>query len=123
MTHQTIEILFITLGILMLILIYKFILRRLSKGRVVHDDFCTLYSLEKNPASGIVEFYFTTPVTQQIEFCIWNQEEECTVLKKEEVKKGGQIVRFDTRDLKNGIYTFGIITNVQKTIKKFRIEN
>jgi hypothetical protein len=123
MTQKLIEILFITFGILMIIVIYRLVLRRLSKGRVIHSDFCTLYSLEKNPVAETIEFYFTTPVAQHIRFCIWNQNDECIELKNEEMAEGGHIVRFDTRTLENGIYTFGIITDQQKTIKKFEIRN
>ena len=123
MTQKLIEILFITFGILMIIVIYRLVLRRLSKGRVIHSDFCTLYSLEKNPVNDTVEFYFTTPVSQHIRFCIWKENEEFIELKNEDVPKGGHIIRFDSRTLENGLYTFGLVTKKQKTIKKFEIRN
>ena len=123
MTEKLIDILFVTFGLLMLIVIYKLIIRRLSKDRIIHSDFCTLYSLEKNPVNGIIEFYFTSPVEQHIEFCIWNKAEEKITLKNEVIEKGGHIIRYDSVNLPNGIYTFGLITKEQKTIKKFEILN
>ncbi|MEY3085462.1 MAG: hypothetical protein RL037_1642 [Bacteroidota bacterium] len=123
MTTKVIEVLFITLGILLIIIIYRLVLRRLSKGQVVHSDFCTLYSLETNPVSGVVEFYFSTPIAQYVEFAIWNSTDNGKTLKNEMMAEGGHIIRFDTSEEPNGMYTFGIITKEQKTVKKFEIKN
>jgi hypothetical protein len=72
---------------------------------------------------GVVEFYFSTPISQRIEFTIWTIDEKAIILKDEEMQEGGHIIRYDTTALPNGIYTFGITTKEQKTVKKFEIKN
>jgi hypothetical protein len=38
-------------------------------------------------------------------------------------RSGGHILRYDTTQLENGGYTFGLVTQKQKTIKKFGVKN
>ena len=56
-----------SLGVLLVVIIYRRILRSLNKGSIDKDDYCELYSLEIEPASGELPFYFTSakekPVT------------------------------------------------------------
>ena len=44
-------------------------------------------------------------------------------IRNEEFSQGGHIVRFDTNQLEDGEYFFGIETTEQKTIKRFNIKN
>ena len=44
-------------------------------------------------------------------------------LANKEFDSGGHILRYDTRQLENGGYTFGLVTKKQKTIKKFGVKN
>ena len=117
--------LLVSLVIIILVILYKVLLRYLSKDRIKNEDFCTLYSLEDNTPSGLTEFYFVvqsdTPVF--IKFQIldskWNIME---TLKEDEYSKGGHIIRYNMDDLTTGVYYYGIKTATQETFKKFNIE-
>jgi hypothetical protein len=117
------DFLFISLLIVVSFIAYRLILKKLSKGKLNVDDFCILYSLEKNPSSGEIEFYFVSPRTMKIEFSIWKEDNKVLELSNDYFNKGGHIIRFDSRLLPNGEYFFGIVTSNQKTIKRFSIEN
>jgi hypothetical protein len=99
------------------------LLRKLSKGKVDMDSFCTLYSLEKNPVSGEVEFYFVSPDMIKVEFSIWKENEKVFELKNDYFKKGGHIVRFESTSIPDGEYFFGLVTSNQRTVKRFKIQN
>jgi hypothetical protein len=123
MVERIIDVMVVTLGILVAFVLYKLMLKRMSRGGVDQTAYCTLYSLDKNPASGEVEFYFITPSEMNVAFCVWKQEEKVVEVRNEVFTKGGHIVRFDTNSIPNGEYFFGIQTTEQKTIKRFRIQN
>lgn len=116
-------ILLVTLFFLIGIILYRLLLRKLSKGRILKENYCTLYSLDNNPASGEVSFYFISPLKMQIEFSIWEEDKKVEELRNEEFSEGGHIIHFNTRSLKNGDYLFGLITSEQKTVKRFQIQN
>ena len=116
-------ILLVSFLLLLGVILYRLLLRKLSKGRIKNENYCTLYSLDKNPASGEVYFYFVSPYKIAIEFSIWEGDIRILELRNEEFSEGGHIIHFDTKNLKNGNYLFGLITSEQKTVKRFRIEN
>jgi hypothetical protein len=121
--ERLLDFLVITLFIVIGIILYRSLLRRLSKGKVDMDSFCTLYSLEKNPISGEVEFYFVSPDMIKVEFSIWKENDKIIELKNDYFKKGGHIVRFDSTSIPDGEYFFGLVTSKQRTIKRFKIQN
>lgn len=121
--EKLLDFLFITLCIVISIILYRLLLRKLSKGKVDMDSFCTLYSLEKNPVSGDVEFYFVSPDMMKVEFSIWKENAKVQELKNDYFSKGGHIIRFDSTSLPNGEYFFGLVTSKQRTIKRFKIQN
>ena len=121
--EKLIDFLFISLFIILAIILYRLLLRKLSKGKVDMDSFCTLYSLEKNPVSGEVEFYFVSPDMIKVEFSIWKENEKVFELKNDYFKKGGHIVRFESTSIPDGEYFFGIVTSNQRTVKRFKIQN
>ncbi len=123
MTTIAIKILFVSLGVLLIVILYKLLIRRFSRGRVIHSNFCTLYSLEQNPSKDTVEFYFICPTTIEVEFFIVDSNEQTHFSKKESFEKGGHIIRFDTNKLKDGDYIYGIRTYEQETLKKMQIKN
>lgn len=121
--EKLIDFLFISLFIILAIILYRLLLRKLSKGKIDMDSFCTLYSLEKNPVSGEVEFYFVSPDMIKVEFSIWKENEKVFELKNDYFKKGGHIVRFESTSIPDGEYFFGIVTSNQRTVKRFKIQN
>jgi hypothetical protein len=117
------DFLFISLLIVLCFIAYRLLLKKLSGGKPSPDAFCILYSLENNPASGEIEFYFVSPGTIKIEFSIWKEDDKILELSNDYFNKGGHIIRFDSRLLPNGEYFFGIVSSNQKTIKRFSIQN
>ena len=120
---ELISILYITLIILLIIIAYRFLIRRLSNDRVRLEEFCTLYSTETYEVKGEVEFYFQCPEAIDVHFCIWSNDKIVVEIANKEFDSGGHILRYDTRQLENGGYTFGLVTKKQKTIKKFGVKN
>lgn len=123
MTPVLIQILFTTLGFLVIIILYKVLLRKFSKGRVIHSQYCTLYSVDENPSKEVIEFYFECPSDLEVTFFIRDSQENEVFSKKGNFDKGGHILRFDSREVENGNYVYGIKTFEQETIKKLLIKN
>lgn len=121
--EMLIEFLIVTLLILVAIIAYRFLLRYLSKGGVNQAVYCELYSLDHDPASGEVSFYFVCPELTHVTFNIWDSDLIVRQLTDKEYEQGGHLLKFQTSDLPNGTYYFGIVTTKQKTQKRFRIEN
>ena len=119
MTPVLIQILFTTLGFLVIIILYKVLLRKFSKGRVIHSQYCTLYSVDENPSKEVIEFYFECPSDLEVMFFIRDAQEKEVFSKKGNFDKGGHILRFDSREVENGNYVYGIKTFEQETIKNY----
>ena len=117
------DILSITLVILLIIITYRILIKRLSRNRVRTEEYCTLYNTESYEVNGKIEFYFQCPAPIEVQFCIWSNEEIIVELASRKFEKGGHILRYDSTQLQNGGYTFGIVTEKQKTIKKFGVKN
>lgn len=118
-----IDVLVASLIVLAVIIAYKLFLKRLSKGRVDANEYCVLYTTETFAVNGEVEFYFQCPRPMNVDFKIWTLKDEETMVASDHYAEGGHIIRYDTNLLSNGIYTFGIETDSQKTVKKFEIKN
>jgi hypothetical protein len=123
---QTIVIatLSVSLVALVLVIAYRKLLAYLGKGTPDKRDFCVLYALESQPASGEVEFYFTCESPKSFSVSILDSEmQEYAKVREGEASIGGTIVRFDTRDLANGTYYYCLQTPNQKTMKKMVVNN
>jgi hypothetical protein len=114
----------VSLAILVIVIAYRKLLQYLGRGSVNKEDYCVLYPLEKDPASGKVEFYFTCEEAKQYSLEILDAEmQELAKVKEGEAHPGGTIVRFDTASLSNGLYFFCLKTSNQKTMKKMNVLN
>lgn len=123
---QTIVIvtLSVSLAALVLVIAYRKLLNYLGKGTPDKRDFCVLYALESQPASGEVEFYFTCESPKSYNVTILDSEmQEYRKVSEGKAAAGGTIVRYDTRDLANGTYYYCLQTSNQKTIKKMVVDN
>ena len=117
------DILFYALIILFLIIMYRLLIKRLSRGRHRQELFCILYPLDINPSSGEIPFYFTTEIAKSVKLSIENDEKMLIELANETFDVGGHIIRFDSTILPNGLYCYCLRTDNQETKKKFRINN
>lgn len=117
-------ILFVSLGLLVLVISYRKLLAYLGKGNPVKEDYCVLYSLDNPTAKGEVELYFTTESKRAVVLELLNKDLGfIEVIREGEFGKGGHIVRFDTTKLSNGEYYYCLRTDNQKTMKKMMVTN
>jgi len=123
-TKIILSILIITLAILILVIAYKKLLRYLGKSAIITEDYCVLYSLENQPSNGDIEIYFTSNHKRLCKIELLNLDlSHHSVIFENEVIEGGNIVRFDTKSVVNGVYFYQLSTENQKTSKKFEILN
>ena len=86
--------------------------------------FAVLYSLENQPASGVVEFYYELKKNKEVRLELLDIDMNfLQEIDKRTGTIGGNIVRFDTNQIDNGNYFYQLTTDNQKTAKKIRIEN
>ena len=117
-------VLIFTLSLLIFAIAYKKLLAYLGKGSLPKEKYCVLYSLEIEPASGEVKFYFTSEVKREVKFQIFDQKYNfIKEIYNQECKADGNIIPFDTTTLENGVYFYAIVTENQKTMKKMTIVN
>jgi hypothetical protein len=118
-----VKFLFVSFLILLAVIAYKRLLKRFQQGQIVHKDYCELYNLDQEPASGELSFYFVCPAPQKIQFAIWKDRVMIHELANQEFDKGGHLIRFDSTKLANGIYYYGIVTTDQETTKRMEVLN
>lgn len=96
----------------------------MSRGSVNKDDFCELYNLEIEPASGELPFYFTSPIIKEYSLLILDADmQQIKEVVKQECKVGGNIIRFNSSQLPNGDYFYCLKTKNQKIMKKMKLLN
>jgi hypothetical protein len=123
-TKTAITFMFVTLAVLIGMIIYKRVLGKMRQGEVSLNDYCVLYSLERNEQTGELEFYFTNEQPKHVVFEILSEAEEVLhTLTDQEYKKGGHIIRFDSKELANGTYFYQLRTSNQQTKKRMVINN
>ena len=114
----------VSLAVLLLTIAYKQLLKHLGKGTPVKEDYCVLYGLETHPATGEIEFYFTTNSKRDITLELLTANLSFrSIVSEKNVTEGGHIIRFDTKTLPNGTYFYQLRTENQKTMKRFSVLN
>jgi hypothetical protein len=114
----------VTLGLLILFILYRKILAYVSRGEPIQKDYAILYPVEQNPASGEVTIYFTCEIEKDVVIelldsnMVFIQE-----LFSKRCQEGGQIVRFDSRSFTDGEYFYCLKSENQKTMKKIIFVN
>ena len=97
----------VTLGLLILFILYRKILAYVSRGEPIQKDYAILYPVEQNPASGEVTIYFTCEIEKDV--TIELLDSNMNFIKELYSKKcndGGHIVRFDSLVFANGYYFY-----------------
>ncbi len=111
-------------AIAMLYITYKSIIKRFSRGTLKKEDYALLFDLESKAQHGEIEFYFTIEQTKKVVFSILNEKMEAIkVVQDKEFPSGGHIVRFDAKELGNGVYFYCLETDNQKTMKKMFVQH
>lgn len=116
--------LYASLGLLIVVIAYRKLLKYLDKGRPSSKKFCVLYTLEDNPSSGEITFYFTSEEPVQYSLLILDSDmNDLKLVRSATSGVGGNIVRFDSLELENGHYYYCLKTEHQRTMKKMSISN
>jgi hypothetical protein len=119
-----IGVLSVSLLLLFAIIAYKKLLSYFKRGTLEPQDYCILNELETHPATGEVEFYFTSTIKRKAALEILNDDMSFhSLIIEKEVEPGGTIVRFNTEILPNGPYFYQLKTDNQKTMKRFSVFN
>lgn len=119
-----IGVLLVSLTVLILVIAYRKLLAYLGKGQPSPENYCVLYSLEENPASGELEFYFTSPEKKMVRLELLDaQMSLMEMISEKECNVGGNIIRFDSSKFENGLYYYCLKTDNQKTMKKVTLKN
>jgi hypothetical protein len=118
-----IDFLGITLGILVLIILYQFLIRFLSRKVLNPTDYCTLFDVEFSKARGEIPFYFTSSIDRKVHLYLENSNGERFDVVNQQFEEGGHICRFDSTTLPNGKYLYVLKTNNQEISKRIEIDN
>lgn len=119
-----ITIAWVALALLIFIIIYRLVLKRLKKDRIQKEHYLVLHSVDKNPASGIISIFIEMQTPLEVEISLLSADQEIKkVIEHKEYKKGGNIIQFDTREFENGIYFYQAKSHNQKTKKQLEIKN
>lgn len=118
-----IDFLGITLGILVLIILYRFLIRFLSRKVLRPQDYCTLYDVEYSNAKGEIAFYFTTSIPREVHLFLKNDAGESYNIVQQSFDEGGHICRFDSQRIPNGSYLYVLKTDNQEISKRIDINN
>jgi len=111
-------------AITMLYIAYKSVIKRFSKGALKKEEYALLFDLENKTQKGEVEFYFTIEQNKKVVFSILNEKMEAIKVIQDKVfPSGGHIVRFDVKELNNGVYFYCLETDNQKTMKKMFVQH
>ena len=105
---------------------YKKVLNLIATGKVktVTVKYAELFDVNPPYAKGEIQFGFKLPEKMEVEFRIVNRDDDLIKdLKKGELEEGVHPILFDTNSIADGEYYYQIITDVQKTSKKFFVVN
>lgn len=114
-----IGMLWVSIVVLVLAIGYRKLLSYLGKDDIKREDYCVLYNVEESVVTGEIPFYFTSEQVKNVS--IWIQDESMKDLfevSNQECKVGGNIIRYDSSNLKNGTYFYCLKSDNQKISKK-----
>jgi len=105
---------------------YKKVLNLIATGKVkkVTVKYAELFDVNPPYAKGEIQFGFQLPEKMDVQFRIVNRDDDLIKeLKNGELEEGVYPILFDTNSVADGEYYYQIITNSQKTSKKFFVVN
>lgn len=110
----------------LLYIAYKKVLNLIATGKVkkVTVKYAELFDVNPPYAKGEIQFGFKLPEKMEVKFRIVNRDDDLIKdLKNGELQEGIYPILFDTNSIADGEYYYQIITDVQKTSKKFFVVN
>lgn len=116
--------LYASLLLLVVVIAYRFLLRRFNKGVIEKEDYVELFSYENQIAKGEVTLFFQVFSTKHVNFYLTDMEGELVHTFIDEVRKpGGYNVILDSTKLANGKYYYCVKTENQQTDKLLVVQN
>ena len=113
-----------TLLIIVAIILYRLLLKRLKKGVMDNTGFVVLHRSEKEPAFGDIQLYFSAEKPGNAVFRLYEKNgDKEWILFEGDFKAGNTIVNLDTTTVPNGMYYYEVRTDNQKTYKLLEIKN
>lgn len=113
-----------TLAVIVFVILYRLLLKRLRKKRPSTEHFIVLHPVEPDPVKGEIQLFFESKVQLPISFTIYPIDESSrTRIAEAEYKKGGHVVMLDSTRFKNGLYFLEVTTPHQKISRRFEIKN
>lgn len=113
-----------SLVIVVFIVLYKLLIKRLSKNSIPQQSFIELTPLKDDKIKGKVQFFFKTKELKPVKFRIYSKTGDFEkVLADKEYSKGGHIINFDTNSLADGFYFYELKTDNQKITKLMEVKN
>lgn len=114
----------VSIGILILVILYRRMLAKMGRGEINQAHYAKLYSIERQPASGEVELFYEIEESKEVEIVLLNMAmEELLSIDRRKAKSGGNKVLFDTTSVANGRYFFELRSDNQKTAKTLIVKN
>lgn len=116
--------LYVSLGLLALVITYRLILKGMARGSVSTIKNCQLYNIEENPCTGEVVFYFEASEKMDFKFLIQDEDmKDVHLVKEGQTEPGGNMLRFDSAILKNGSYFYVLETHFERNRKKMDVRH
>jgi hypothetical protein len=113
-------VLYVSLAVLVIGISYKKLLNYLGKGRVVKEDYLTLYSVDFDRDKQEYTFYFTANSPKEYRLMILDEElMEIQLLAEGTCSKEGNIVRLMRSELNANSAYYCLETDKQRTMKRF----
>jgi len=113
-----------TLIVIVAIILYRLLLRRMKKDIIDNKSFLVLHRSEQEPAFGDMQLYFSSDNPGSAVFRLYEKNgDKEWILFDGEFKAGNTIVNFDTKSVPNGWYYYEVKTENQKTFKLLQIKN
>jgi hypothetical protein len=114
----------ISLVVLVLIILYRLLLKRMKASLIDNTQFLVLHSVEKSPAYGAIQFYFQAEQAGNAVFRLYDKAESMEIILLDgPYKKGNTIIDFDSTQIPNGVYYYELLTENQKTSKLMEVKN
>jgi len=110
--------------IIVFVILYRLYLKKIKSTQVNPNDFVELSPIEKVPAKGEIQFYFTMKHPQKVTLKMYSQKGDFReILCDEEKKTGSHVISYDTTQLIDGWYFYELITPKQKSTKMMEVKN
>lgn len=110
--------------IIVFVILYRLYLKKIKSKQVDPNVFVELSPIEKVPAKGEIQFYFTMKQPQKVTLKLYSQKGNFSeILCDEEKKPGSHVISFDTTQVEDGWYFYELITVKQKSTKMMEVKN